>query len=223
MKIGRDTTKKLIRAAGLAAVGVFLLGASPAFCDRLWATITAEYGTASGTFGLVAPSFAVPVQKNTSADVILSAAVEYRAVRRWPLELGFAAMGSLALSSWNLGSPGVTDALGYFYPFDDVHIDTVWWALAAMGTAHLHLGPIVTWDVAIGYGPYGYMNANYYDDIGIAGGPVIGGSSLFPRNAWSMDWSTGLSLNFMGLAGFQLTAGKIGPDFVTGLGVIFAM
>ena len=65
--------KKLIRAA-LATVGLFLLAALPAFCDRLWATIAVEYGTASSTFGLVAPSFTVPVQNNSSADILLSAA-----------------------------------------------------------------------------------------------------------------------------------------------------
>jgi hypothetical protein len=118
----------------------------------------------------------------------------------------------------------VTDALGYYSLYDEVHIATEWWTLAAMGTAHLHLGPIVTWDVAVGYGPYGYINANYYyDDDGIASGAVIGGSSVFPQNAWSIDWSTGLSYNFMGLAGFQLNVGKMGPDFVAGLGMIFAI
>ena len=212
--------KKLIRAA-LTTVGVFLLAALPAFCDRLWVTIAAEYGTASSTFGLVAPSFAVPVQNNSSADVILSAAVEYRAVRRWPLELGFAAKGSIALSSWNLGAPSVTDSLGYYYPYDEIHIATDWWALAAIGTGHLHLGPSVTWDVAVGYGPYGYTNANYFDDDGIASGPVIGGSSVFPQNAWSIDWSTGLSIGFMGPAALQFDVGNMGPDFVAGLGVIF--
>ena len=120
-----------------------------------------------------------------------------------------------------MGAPGVTDSMGYYYPDDEVHIDTEWWALAAMGTAHIHLGPFLIWDVAVGYGPFGYLNANYYDDDGIASGPVIEGSSVFPQNAWSIDWSTGLSLNFMGFAGFQLEVGKMGPDFVGGLGVIF--
>jgi len=221
MKSREHTTKNLIRVA-LATVVVFLLGALPAFCDRMWATIAAGFGTASSTFGLVAPSFTVPVQNNISADLLLSAAVEYRAVRHWPLELGFAAKGSLSLSSWDLGTPGVTDSQGY-YPYDGVHISTGWWALAAMGTAHLHLGPVITWDVAVGYGPYGYINANYYDDYGIASGPVIGGSAVFPQNAWSIDWSTGLSFSFMGRAAFQFDVGSMGPDFVTGLGVIFTL
>ena len=188
----------------------------------VWASIAIEYGTASSTFGLAAPpSFSVPVQNNSSADVILSGSVEYRAIRRWPLELGFAAKGSIAISSWDLGAPGVTDSMGYYYPDDEVHIDTAWWALAAMAIAHIHLGPFVTWDAAVGYGPFGYLNANYYDDDGIISGPVIGGSSVFPQNAWSINWSTGFSLNYMGFAGFQLDVGMMGPDFVAGLGVIF--
>jgi hypothetical protein len=222
MKSREHATKKLILVA-LASVVVFLLGALPAFCGRLLATIAVEYGTTSRTFGLSAPSFTVPSQNNSSADVILSAAVEYRAIRRWPLELGIAAKGSIALSSWDLGAPGVTDSMGYSYPDDEVHIQAEWWALAAMGTVHLHLGQFVTCDAAVGYGPFGYMNANYYDDDGIISGPVIAGSSVFPQNAWSIDWSTGLSFNFMGFAGLQLDVGQMGPDFVAGLGVIFAI
>ena len=67
------------------------------------------------------------------------------------------------------------------------------------------------------------MNANYYDDDGIASGPLIGGSSVFPQNAWSIDWSAGFSFNFMGFVGFQLNVGEMGPDLVEGLGVIFAI
>jgi hypothetical protein len=185
------------------------------------ATVAVDYGSASSTFGLVAPSFSVPPQNNSSADVILSGIVEYRIVHRWPFEFGVAAKGSIAISSWDLGSPGVTDSLGNYYPNDEVHIEAEWWALAAMGTAHVHLGPIVTLDAAVGYGPFGYMNTNYYDDDGVASGPVIGNSSVFPQNAWSIDWSTGLSLNSMGFAGVELDIGMMGPDFVAGLGVIF--
>ncbi len=146
--------------------------------------------------------------------------VEYRAIRRWPFELGIAAKGSVAISSWDLGAPGVTDGMGNYYPNDEVYIEALWWAFAAMGTAHIHFGPFVTFDAAVGYGPFGYMNANYYDDDGIASGPVVGDSSVFPQNAWSIDWSTGLSFNFMGFAGLQFDVGQMGPDFVAGLGVI---
>ena len=41
MKSRERTTKKLILVA-LASVVVFLLGALPAFCDRLWTTIGLE-------------------------------------------------------------------------------------------------------------------------------------------------------------------------------------
>ncbi len=176
--------------------------------------------TSSSTFALAAPGFTVPSQNNGSADVVFSAMVEYRAIRRWPFELGIAAKGSVAISSWDLGAPGVTDGMGNYYPNDEVYIEALWWAFAAMGTAHIHFGPFVTFDAAVGYGPFGYMNANYYDDDGIASGPVVGDSSVFPQNAWSIDWSTGLSFNFMGFAGLQFDVGQMGPDFVAGLGVI---
>jgi hypothetical protein len=145
-------------------------------------------------------------------------------VRTGPFELGLAAKGAFGLSSWNLGVPplGVFDSAGYQHLYDQVHIGADWWALAAMGTMHLHLGRFLTWDAAIGYGPYGYFDLTYYDDDGVVSGPLSGGSSVFPPNSWSIDWSTGFTLVYWRRVGFLLSIGSMGPDFVTGLGVKFA-
>jgi len=206
-----------------AALAVLLLGAPPGSCDRLRGAVMLEYGTTSNAFGLSSPGFFnVPYQGNSSSDFVLSGRLEYIAVRRWPLDVGIAVKGAFAFSDWNLGAPGVTDTAGYYYPYDQVHIGAEWWALAAMGTAHLHLGPIVTLDGAIGYGPYGYVNVSYYDDDGIVAGPVTQGSSIFPQNAWSLDWSAGFSFGFY-FVSFLIDAGMMGPDFVAGLGMDFSL
>src|SRR5208337_4904072 len=131
-----------------------------------------SYGSAGSTFGLAlppfpsVPTFDVPVQNNYSADVIFSMTFEYDALRTGPLELGLGAKGAFGLSSWNLGVPpgGVIDSLGYVHLYDQVHIGADWWALAPMATMHLHLGRFVTWDAAVGFGPYGYFDVTYYDD-----------------------------------------------------------
>jgi hypothetical protein len=207
----------------LATLAALLLSTLPVHADRLLGVIAFEYGSTSGTFGLVSPSFTVPVQGNNSNDGIISGTLEYLGVRRWPFELGVAARGSFAISGWNLGAPGVTDSQGYYYPYDEIHIGADWWALAAMGTAHLHLGPIATLDAAIGYGPYGYLNVNYWDDAGIVTGPVVQGSALFPQRRWSLDWSAGLSFRFLEEAALSVDFGMMGPDSVAGLGVAFSL
>ena len=133
---------------------------------------TFDYGTASSSFGLSsAPYFTVPYQYNTSTDGVISGDIEYLIARR-PLQVGIAFKGSFAFSGWDLGSPGVYDSVGNYYYPDDVRISANWWALAALATAHLHLGRYVTIDGAFGYGPYGYFNVNYQDDSGVVYGPV---------------------------------------------------
>lgn len=209
---------------GISAVIALLLGALPGYSDRLRAGVSFEYGTTTSAFGLVSPVFfAVPYQSNTSADGVISGTLEYLFARRWPLDLGVAVKGSFALSGWNLGSPGVWDTQGNYYYLDDVHISADWWAFAAMGMAHIHLGPFATVDGAIGYGPYGYFNVSYWDDAGVVTGPVTEGGGIFPQNAWSIDWSAGLSFGFFSLASLALEVGMMGPDFVAGLGVGFAL
>jgi len=212
-----------------AALAALFLGAViPGYADRLRGAITAEYGTTSSTFGLDAtPYFSVPTQVNSASDFILSGILEYLPVRRWPLELGLAIKGSLASTSWNLGAPpgGVYDSApppGYDLG-DQIHIRGGWWALAAMGTAHVRLGPFVTLDGAFGYGPYGYFDVNYWDDYGLVTGPVVQGSAAFPQNAWGIDWSAGLSFGFFPIVSLVLDVGMMGPDFVSGLGVAFSL
>jgi hypothetical protein len=206
----------------VVATGAFLLCALPGYADRLRGGIAFEYGSSSSWFGLASPPFfSVPYQNNSSSDGILSGSLEYLVVRGWALEVGVAFKGSFALSGWNLGSPGVTDTLGYYYYPDDVHISADWWALAALVTAHVHVGPFATLDGAVGYGPFGYVNVTYWDDAGVVTGPVTQGSGVFPQNAWSIDWSAGLSFWFFGLLSLSLDVGMMGPDFVSGIGVNF--
>jgi hypothetical protein len=214
-------------STGFAVVAALLLGTHPGYCDRLRGAITADYGTASAAFGLDAsPIFSVPAQVNGSSDFILSGILEYVPVRRWPVELGLAAKGSFAFSGWNLGAPatGVYDSQTGFYDLgDQIHISGEWWALAAMGTMHVHLGPFVTLDGAFGYGPYGYLGMSYWDDYGLVAGPVVQGSSIFPQNAWGIDWSAGFSFGFFPFVTLLVEAGMMGPDFVAGLGLGFAL
>jgi hypothetical protein len=165
----------------------------------------------------------VPPQSNASSDGVVSGILEYVAVRGRPLSVGIAFKGSFAFSGWNLGSPGVTDGLGNYYYPDDVHISADWWALGAFLTGHLRLGPFASLDGAVGYGPYGYFNVNYWDDAGVVYGPVSGGSGLFPQDAWSIDWSAGISFGFFPLVSLGLDVGMMGPDFVAGLGVYFLL
>ncbi|MGA2478369.1 MAG: hypothetical protein ABSG63_06415 [Spirochaetia bacterium] len=210
----------IIFAAALTTVA--LLGALPVFADPWRASIGFEYGSASSTFGLSAPSFTVPVQNNSSSDGIISGSLEYLFARTGPVELGIAAKGSFAISSWNLGAPGVYDGPNY-YPYDNVHISADWWALAAMGTAHIHLGRWVTLDGALGYGPYGYANVSYWDDYGLVAGPVDQSSGYFPQTAWGLDWAAGLSFRMFRLLALSLDIGMMGPDFVSGVGFTFPL
>lgn len=209
---------------GMAAAAALFVVALPGYSDRLHGVVSFEYGTSSAAFGLSSPPyFTVPYQGNDSSDGVLSGTLEYIAARNWPLEIGLAIKGSFALSGWNLGSPGVTDSQGYYYYPDDVHISADWWALAAMGTAHVRLGPVLTLNGAVGYGPYGYLNVNYWDDAGVVAGPVLQGGGIFPQNAWSLDWSAGLSFGFFSILALDLDAGMMGPDFVAGLGLDFSL
>jgi hypothetical protein len=208
---------------GMVAALAVALAASRGYAAGLRAGIDMEYGTASNTFGLISPGFfSVPVQSNVSNDFVLSGDLEVLLVRRWPVEIGLAARGSFAFSSWYLGTPGVSDTVGNYYPYDGVHVSSEWWALAGLGTVHIHLGPALVLDGAIGYGPYGYLNVSYYDDYGIVTGPVTQASSIFPASAWGLDWSAGLSLRFF-LISMGLEAGMTGPDFVTGLDIGFLL
>jgi hypothetical protein len=218
---GEIVMKRL--AFALFAVLTTLLAASSGYAAGLRAGITMEYGTASNAFGLTSPSFfSVPYQNNSSNDFVLSGDLEYLFVRRWPVDIGLEAQGSFAFSGWYLGTPGVYDTSGYYYPYDGVHISANWWALAALATLHIHIGPAVTLDGAVGYGPYGYANVSYYDDYGIVTGPVTQGGSIFPQTAWGLDWSGGLSFG-IDLLSFSLEAGTKGPDFVAGLGIGFLL
>jgi hypothetical protein len=212
--------RSIILVTSLATA--LLAGALSAYADPFRATISLDYGSASSTFGLSSPNFTVPVQNNTSSDGILSGTLEYLAIRRGPLELGLAAKGAFAVSGWNLGSPGVYYGMGY-YPYDNVHITADWWALAALGTLHIHLGRWVTLDGAFGYGPYGYTNVNYWDDGGMVSGPVDQSQGPFPPTAWGIDWSAGLSFRLLWRAALSLDVGMLGPDFVTGLGITFPL
>ena len=213
------------RSTLTAVIGltVLLAGVALGYPAGLHAGISFGYGTASNTFGLRSPGFFnVPTQVNSSSDFVLSGDIEYLAVRRWPIDIGFEAKGSFAFSDWYLGTPGVLDTSGNYYPNDGVHIDAQWWALAAMGTLHVHMGPAFTLDGAIGYGPYGYVNISYGDDYGIVAGPVTQSESIFPPNAWGLDWSAGLSFG-IDLLSFSLEAGMMGPDFLAGLGIGFLL
>lgn len=209
--------------AALLVIGLFLLGALPASCAGLWMTFDLSYGSASSTFGLENPYFVVPVQGNTSADLIFSTSLEYDLVQRVPFALGLAVKGAFGLSSWNLGVPPLGVTVGsFYYPYDQIHVGADWWGLAGMGTMHILLGRFLTWDVAVGYGPYGYFDVGYYDDVGAVSGPLSGGSSVFPSNSWSIDWSTGFSVVYWRRVGFFVSIGSMGPDFITSLGVKFA-
>jgi hypothetical protein len=211
--------RSIIFAALLALAG---LAALPVYADPLRASIGFEYGSASSTFGLVSPSFSVPVQQNNSSDGILSGTLEYLFARSGPVELGVAVKGSLAVSGWNLGAPGVFYGPDY-YPYDNVHLSTTWWALAAMGTVHFHLGQLVTLDGAFGYGPYGYSNVTYWDDYALVQGPVDQSSGYFPRGAWGIDWSAGATFRLFRFVALFLDVGMMGPDFVAGFGFTFPL
>jgi hypothetical protein len=207
----------------MAIASALVLGALPAHAQRLRAGFSVEYGTATNAFGLSSLSFTVPYQNNTSSDGVVSADLECLIARAGPIDLGIALKGSFGFSSWNLGSPGVTDSLeNYYYP-DNVYISADWWAAAPLATAHVHLGPFVMLDGAFGYGPYGYFNVNYWDDAGVTSGPVIQESGFFPASAWGFDWSAGLSFGFFRIVSLGLDVGMMGPDFVTGLNVSFAL
>ncbi len=54
-------------------------------------------------------------------------------------------------------------------------------------------------------------------------GPVSQESGFFPTSAWGFDCSTGLSFGFFRIASLGLDVGMMGPDFVTGLNVNFAL
>jgi hypothetical protein len=210
----------------MAIASTLVLGALPAYTQRLRAGFSVEYGTATNAFGLSSASFAIPYQNNTSSDGVVSTDLEYLIARAGPIELGIALKGSFGFSSWNLGSPlfpGVSDGQGNYYYPDNVHISADWWAVAPLATAHVHLGPFVTLDGGLGYGPYGYFNVTYWDDAGVTSGPVFQESGFFPASAWGFDWSAGLSFGFFRIVSLGLDVGMTGPDFVTGLNVSFAL
>ncbi len=209
--------------AAAAIASALLLGSLPAYAQRFRAGFSFEFGTTSSAFGLSAPSFYVPYQNNTSGDGVISGNLELLIGRAGPIDIGIAAKGSFGFSEWNLGSPGVYDGLGYYYYPDDVHISAGWWAVAPMATAHVHLGPFVTLDGAVGYGPYGYFNVNYWDDAGVTSGPVVQESDFFPSSAWGLDWSAGLSFGFFRLMSMGLDVGMMGPDFVAGFVLNFTL
>ena len=207
----------------MAAASAFFLGTVPSYADGLRAGFNFEYGTASGTFGLSSAYFTVPAQYNTSTDGVFSGDLEYLVTPRRTLEVGIAIKGSFAFSAWDLGSPGVYDSVGNYYYPDDIRVAADWWALAALATAHLHLGRFVALDGAIGYGPYGYFDVNYQDDYGVLYGPVSQGAAAFPPEAWNLDWSAGLSLRFLPGAALAVEVGMTGPDLVAGIGVSFPL
>ena len=206
-----------------AIVSALVLGALPGYAQRLRAGLSVDYGTTTNAFGLSSIAFTVPYQNNTSSDVVVSGDVEYLLARAGPIDLGITLKGSLGFSTWNLGSPGVTDSQNNYYYPDDIHIDAEWWAAAALATAHVHLGPFATLDGAFGYGPYSYFNVNYWDDDGVTAGPVSQESDFFPTSAWGLDWSAGLSFGFFRIASMGLHVGVMGPDFVTGINVSFRL
>ena len=206
-----------------AAASTLLLGSAAAYADRLRVGFAFEYGTTSSAFGLVSPSFSVPYQNNTSSDGIFSGILEYTLTRGRPLAVGIAFKGSIALSGWNLGSPGVTDSVGNYYYPDDVHLSADWWALGAFLTGHLRVAPFVSIDGAVGYGPYGYAGVSYWDDAGVVAGPVSTEDGFFPPQAWSIDWWAGISLGFFPLVSLGFDVGMMGPDFVAGVAVYFLL
>jgi len=211
--------------AAFVCLAMLLAGAVAGFSAGVRAGITMEYGTASNTFGLSSPGiFFIPPQVNGSNDFVLSGDIEYLAIHRRPLDIGIELKGSFAFSNWDLGFPSFSDEAGdpFLYPGDGIHVGAEWWALAAMATAHLHLVPGLTLDGAIGYGPYGYTNVNYWDDYGIVSGTVVQTDTVFPSHAWSVDWSAGLSFGIY-LLSLSLDVGMMGPDFVTGLGIEFLL
>jgi hypothetical protein len=205
----------------IAAAFALLSGALPAHAEGR-AGFMFDYGTTSSAFGLSSPPyFTVPYQSQTAEDGIISAYLEGLITPRRQLELGIALKGSLAFSQWNLGSPGVYDNMGFFYYPDDIRISANWWAAAGMATAHLHLGRFMTINGAVGYGPYGYFNVSYQDDVGVVTGPVSQDPSVFPARVWGMDWSAGLSFGIFRRVSVDLDVGMMGPDFVGGFGVSF--
>jgi len=207
----------------LVAMLAAMVAASHGFAAGLRAGIDMEYGTTSSSFGLDSfPFFSIPPQNNVSNDFVLSGDLELLVVRRWPVEIGVEARGSFAFSDWFLGTTTVYDSLGNPNPYDGIHVNSEWWALAGLGTLHVHLGPALVLDGAFGYGPYGYTNVSYYDDYGIVAGPVTQGDSIFPPNAWGLDWSAGLSVRLF-LVSVGVEAGMTGPDFVAGLGIGFLL
>jgi hypothetical protein len=208
--------KRVILLAGLLlSAGA----AGSAFADPFRFAVELQGGTASSTFGLSSAAFDVPVQNNSSVDGIISATLEYLLAHAGPLDLGLAARGSFALSGWNLGTPGVWNGSYYDYT-DAVHLSTDWWALAAMVTLHIRLGQYVLLDGAVGYGPYGYGSVSYWDDYGYTAGPVVQSPGFFPGLAYSIDWSAGLSFRIFRFAALSLDVGMMGPDFVSGLGIV---
>jgi hypothetical protein len=207
--------------AALAGFSTLFLGALPAYAQQFQTGLAFEYGTTSSAFSLSSPYFTVPYQGNVSGDEVISADVEYLLARGLPLDVGVAFKGSFAFSEWDLGSPGVYDVYGNYYYPDDILIGATWWALAALGTAHVHLGRFATLDGAVGYGPYGYLNVNYWDSAGLTAGPIVQGGGFFPPNAWSVDWSAGLSFGFFRRASLGLDLGMMGPDFVAGFSMNF--
>ena len=208
----------------VAVTSALLLGPFPVHADRLRVGFAFDYGTTSSSFGLSSSQFTVPYQNNVASDGVISANLELLIIRRWPVDVGVAVKGSFAFSGWNLGSPGVFDSTGtnYYYP-DDVHISANWWAVAPMATLHVHVGPFFALDGAVGYGPYGYFNVSYWDDATVATGSVQQGSGFFPQNAWSLDWTAGLSFGFFRMVSVSLDGGMMGPDFIAGVGVNFLL
>lgn len=211
--------------AAAAIASALLLGSLPAYAQRFRAGLSFEYGTTTSAFGLASPYFTIPYQNNTSGDGVVSGDFELIVGRAGPIDLGIELKGSFAFSGWNLGSPplGVYDVYSGFYYADNVHISADWWAVAPLATAHVHLGPFVTLDGAFGYGPYGYFNVSYWDDAGFVSGPVSQESGFFPPTAWGFDWSAGLSFGFFRIMSLGLDVGMMGPDFVGGFVLNFAL
>lgn len=207
----------------VAAAAALLICSRPAAAQDARAGFDFQYGTTTSAFGLSSAAFTVPYQDNTAADGVLSGDVEYLLVQRPRLDLGVAFEGTIAISGWDLGSPGVTDSVGNYYYPDDVHISADWWALAAAATLHVHLGPFITLDGSVGYGPYGYFNVGYWDDAGVTAGPVSQSSGVFPKDAWALVWSAGVSFGFWDQIALGVDVGMRGPDLVTGLGLSFPL
>jgi hypothetical protein len=207
----------------IAAATALLLGALPSYADGR-VGFAFDYGTTSSAFGLSSPPyFMVPYQNNSAEDGILSAYLEGLLLPRRQLELGIALKGSLGFSQWDLGSPGVSDSMGFYYYPDDIRIGANWWAAALQATAHLHVGRFMTINGAVGYGPYGYFNVSYQDDLGVVSGPVSQDPRAFPSRVWGIDWSAGLSFGFLRLVSIDLDVGMMGPDLIGGFGVSFPL